>query len=269
MNNENNDPQPSPTPTPIQSGPAPATSPTPTPTPTAAPTGHTTNGMAIASLIVGIVGFLTSAFIVGTLFGIIAIILGIIGLKKPGGKGLSIAGIITGTIGFLSGLAFTIIWVLALIGGGGALSELSDQIKQYDAEQQAIMDAKKDFAKGETAVFGAFEVTATKVERNYQPQNEFYAAGEGEELVAVTLSVKNTSDSVQTVSAYDFAIVEDGVGTSATLSDAEPAFEGGDLQASATVTGILVFTVTKDAKNLNLGYSTYAGTEEVLYTLAI
>lgn len=71
------------------------------------------NGLAIASMITGIV----SLFLIGFTFfslalGIVALILGIMGLKKPTGKGMAIAGIATGG---LTILIFIIILVVAVM----------------------------------------------------------------------------------------------------------------------------------------------------------
>lgn len=69
-----------------------------------------TNGLAVASLITGILSFLC----VGLLFGPIAVILGILGRKKANdemagsGAGMALAGIITGVLGFLISGAFVL-----------------------------------------------------------------------------------------------------------------------------------------------------------------
>lgn len=61
----------------------------------------TTSGLAIASLILGILGFLTGCIVIGGLFGVIGLILGIIALTQIGkpacpakGKGLAITGMV-------------------------------------------------------------------------------------------------------------------------------------------------------------------------------
>ena len=79
---------------------------------TAAPQG--TNGLAVASLILGILSF----FCVGLLAGPLAVILGFLGRKKANeemggnGAGMALGGIITGLIGFLlSGMLFLTFFV--------------------------------------------------------------------------------------------------------------------------------------------------------------
>ncbi|HVF05824.1 MAG TPA: DUF4190 domain-containing protein [Frankiaceae bacterium] len=57
------------------------------------------NGMSIASLVLGILGLLTSVFIVGGFFGLLALIFGIIGVRRVGAsKAMSIIGMFLGAV---------------------------------------------------------------------------------------------------------------------------------------------------------------------------
>lgn len=76
-----------------------------------------TNGLAIAALIVGILSIpLAFACGIGGLFGIAAIVLGFLGLKKAnddlggGGKGLAVGGIVTGGLGLLAVIAWVVLF---------------------------------------------------------------------------------------------------------------------------------------------------------------
>lgn len=73
--------------------------------PYAAPVMKKAPGLALASMIVGIVGVLTGFFVFGALLGIAAIILGALSLKKTkevgAGKGFALTGIITGAVSVL------------------------------------------------------------------------------------------------------------------------------------------------------------------------
>lgn len=78
-----------------------------------APTGPTkTNGLALTALIVGIAALvLCWVPVLGLLLGIVAVILGILGMKKAsdgGGKGLAIGGLATGALALLIGLFVTV-----------------------------------------------------------------------------------------------------------------------------------------------------------------
>ena len=88
---------------PVQN-PVPASAPVAPPAPSPAGTPVPSTGLAIASLVLGILATLSGIFFIGGLFGIAAIVLGIIALQKKVGKGMSITGIITGALGILGTL---------------------------------------------------------------------------------------------------------------------------------------------------------------------
>ena len=94
-----------------------------------------TCGMAVASLVLGIIGFLTSFIGIGVIFGIIALILGLVALSKIrknpmelSGSGMAIAGSIFG------GLPIVFIPLYALIAIPNFVALRS---KAYDASAQS------------------------------------------------------------------------------------------------------------------------------------
>jgi len=228
-----------------------------------------TNGLAVAAMVVGIVA-LVLAWVpfVGFAGGIAAIVLGIIALKKTSGKGMSIAGIVTGAISILCGLviAFMFFASLAILGGvavegGKVATEINKAATNYNKEQQEMIDAKKDFSKGQTAVFGNFEVKANSVQRNYVPEDSYSAAGEGKELVVVNVTVKNIDTKSNPFSSYDLSLNADGVASTTSYLTVNPEFTGGDLSAGATTSGNIVYEIAKGASSLKLQY------EENVYDL--
>lgn len=99
----------------------------------AQPAGQQSNGLAITSLVLGIIGLLTFwACGGGGLLGIGAVVFGFLGLNKAkemndNGKGLAMGGIITGGLAIvISVLAVLFWWVLA----DSAVDDLNDQIEQ-------------------------------------------------------------------------------------------------------------------------------------------
>lgn len=77
-------------------------------------------GLGIASMVTGI-GSIVFSFAVGGLAGIAAIVMGIIGLRKPAARTFSIVGIITGAIGVIAGILFLVVALLPLFVVGAAL----------------------------------------------------------------------------------------------------------------------------------------------------
>ena len=235
---------------------APAVAPPPYTPPAAGSPSAGPGGLAIAALIVGIVAIL-SCFVPfwGLVVGIGAIILGVIALKKPTGKGFGITGIVLGGLSTLINLAVVAFFVIALFAAGSIANEAQQAVNESRQEASQAKTAKKDFAKGETAKFGSFEVKVNSVERNYVPENEFSRASDGKELIVVNLTVKNISDETKSVSAFDFSINNNGVSTSNSFVDVSPELPTGELSVGASATGNIVYEVEAGADGLKLQYS--------------
>lgn len=256
--------------------PEPAANQTPATPPPTTPgaEGARHHGLAIASFVIGIVSLLFGLLaFVGFVLGALAIVFGIISLKKTPNKAFPIIGIVTGGLAVLTNVIVTIIFIIALVFGAAAATgytnEVSQSLNEAAEQRQALIDAKKDFAKGETATFAHFEVKVNKVTRDYAPESEFEQASEGKELIVVDLSAKNTSDESQYIYIFDFEVVANGIGESASYLEVNPAFEGGNIEPDATATGNIVFEVPADATNLKLKYTTIVTGEELVYTIAL
>jgi len=250
----------------------------------AAPTAaSTTNGIAIASLVVGIFAFIFGWVpFLGFVAGATAIVLGIIAIKKhAANKGLPIAGIITGALGAVWSIVLSIIFIITIVTvgvwGGAASTALTAANKaygQFSAQNQALINQKKDFNKGETATFGNFEVKVNSVTRNYNPNNSYDTPDAGKEFIAINLTAKNVASSSESISKYDFKINESGTANDAAFVDANPTFDGGELDAGASSTGNVVFQVTSGATDLKLQYSMVvydvnSGVKTLTYTLGL
>lgn len=232
-------------------------------------------GLAIAALIVGIIAIL-SCFVpfFGFLVGAAAIVLGIIALKKPAGKGFGITGLVLGGITVVINLIFIAFFILAFAAVGDAAQRTNQAVNESQQEAKEAKSSKKDFSKGQTGLFGSYEVKVNSVQRSYVPENEFSQAGDGKELIVVNVTVKNVSDENQSVSAYDFNINENGVATSSSFVSVNPELPTGDLSKGASTTGNIVYEVTKGASGLKLQYEEGVidltdGYKEYTYTLAI
>jgi hypothetical protein len=95
--------------------PQPGVSPTPLPWTAGGQPGQLqsgTDGFAIASLVLGLLGFIGICAILGVVFGLVA--LNRIGTTRRGGRGMAIAGTVIGGIW----LVITIIVVIAVYAGG-------------------------------------------------------------------------------------------------------------------------------------------------------
>lgn len=258
---------------------APAPEPTP-PTPaqattTPAPAAGPTNGLAIAALVTGIVAVITGwAPFWGLLVGAAAVVLGILGLKKATGKGMAIAGIITGGIGALWGLIVSVFFIIAIVFSAAAVNTVQQAVDEQNSANQALIDSKKDFAKGETANFAnQYEVKVNSVRTDYNA-GEFYTPEDGNQYIVVNVTIKNIGEESEYLSPYSFTLLDDGLAKTSTYVPVSDELEAGDLAPGATTTGNLVYEVSEDANNLKLQYDVTVfdqsySSKKLTYTLAI
>jgi len=99
------------------------------------------NGLGIAALVLGILAFLSGLFIIGGLFGLVAVVLGFLALRKvkrgeASSRGLPITGIILGIIGIIAA-------VLA-VAGIGLLGSRAANCDQYANDQVALEQCLAD-----------------------------------------------------------------------------------------------------------------------------
>ena len=98
------------------------------------------SGLAIAALVLGVLALITCWTVIGgILFGLIAVVLGVVALSKArrglaGGRGMAIAGIVTGALG--------LVLAIALVSFGLSLLN-SDSGQQL---QECVEDAGNDAA---------------------------------------------------------------------------------------------------------------------------
>lgn len=225
-----------------------------------------TNGLAIAALITGILGM-----------GIIPIVLGVLGLKKPGGRGMSIAGIVLGVISTLVTIAVILMFIIGFGFAANEVNKAQDVVNDYQSEQQEKLSSKKDFAKGETAAFGDLAVTAEVVNENFKPENQFYKPAEGKKFIVVNIQVKNTGDETESVSSYSFKLVDNQgvVSNPSFVQSSGKALGTNSLAAGGNTEGEVVYEVDSSATSYKLTYEDYAynysenKSETLTYTLAL
>ncbi|MFW0112148.1 DUF4190 domain-containing protein [Rothia sp. CCM 9416] len=113
-------------------------------------------GLAIASMVLGIIGFISGWAVIGGIFALVAIVLGIVALVKTktggGGKGFAITGIVTGALGLLISILMLILfgWMFAAIGP--AMENCSQYIDNETQLEQCLneqLGLEFDYSSGE------------------------------------------------------------------------------------------------------------------------
>lgn len=107
-------------------------------------------GLAISAMVVGIVSLLLFAVpVLGLLGGVVAVVLGVIALRKAQPKGLSLTGIITGSLAFLAAIGL-LVGSLALLGGAStALDDLEKQVQELEETAPIAPEAQEPAAEPE------------------------------------------------------------------------------------------------------------------------
>ena len=120
-----------------------------TPYGTNVPSRSLPKGLAVASLVLGILGLLT-AFFGGGLLGLVAVILGVLALGKikrgeADGRGLALGGIITGALALLITIGIVAIGASFISENSDEISELNDCVKAAGNNQTAVQACRSQF----------------------------------------------------------------------------------------------------------------------------
>lgn len=106
------------------------------------------NGLGIASLVLGVLALLTGLFFIGSLFGIAAIVLGVLHLgrarrREATSRGLGIAGIVLGALGILATVVVIGLGVSFFNSDEG--QQLIDCLAQAGSDQAAQQQCRVQF----------------------------------------------------------------------------------------------------------------------------
>lgn len=120
------------------------------------------SGLAIAALVLGIIGLLTGFLGIGILLGLIAVILGIVSLTTHrGGSGMAIAGISTGGVAVVFGGLFFLITLTAY----GGIQNRAETVLNQSTANHIVLQAE------------AFNAIEGNVKSNHYPSYDELMAG--------------------------------------------------------------------------------------------
>lgn len=107
-------------------------------------------GLAVASLVLGIVGIVTSFLLFGALLGLVALILGFVALGKvkrgeADGRGLAIGGIVTGVLAMLLTLILVATVGTFFAKNKDKISNLTECVNKANGNKQAEQACQEEF----------------------------------------------------------------------------------------------------------------------------
>ena len=96
-------------------------------------------GLALTALILGILSLVFCWVpVAGAIGGIVALVLGILALRKAQPKGLALTGIITGAVAAVIGIIVTILFFVGLSLLGGSIDEAQEALEECQAGAETV-----------------------------------------------------------------------------------------------------------------------------------
>lgn len=229
-----------------------------------------TNGLGIASIVIGIVALVTSCCYGGFL-GVIGGILAIVALtKKDSKKGQAIAGLVTSIIGFLITLVCLIIGAsfMSAVGNYDSTTETTNIDTTYDDSTTDSNNTEADTTEAEVKTYkvgdvidaDTFKMTFVSSE-DYTSDNEYMQPADGNKYIKLVFDFENTGDSDFLVSDWDFNCYADGYVVESTYLDTDNMLSA-TISPGKKASGSIFYEVPISAETIELEYETNFWTED-------
>lgn len=238
------------------------------------------SGLGIASLILGIIGFLTGIFLIGIIFDIVAMVLGIIAIaSKKNNKGLAIGGV---ALSATSIILVVIIFSLGFNINKKETAKLVDsnvQVEKTDEieipQDETELQNEENESQQETTESTTFYVgDIVKTEdfiihylscEDYVSDNMFIEPEDGFKFIQLAFDFENTSDSDQSVSTFGFEGYADGYAMEQSYIDTDL---NATLSSGKKTKGTVTFEVPIEASDIQIEYETNFWNDEKIIFIA-
>lgn len=235
------------------------------------------SGLAVASLVLGIVGFILTFVVIGIIPAIIGLIFGIIALatKKPK-KGMSIAGIVLSTLSILM-----FVGIMSLVpseNNDDNVAEVQEDVEEdipeenVQTEEEPIEEdtESQNESSSELGVGSYFETEGLKITINdanldfteYDDEYGLYTPEDGMKYIMVSFTFENIGDSDEYASIYDFACYADNTACEQAYLPDGSDFMNTNLSPGRNVSFNTYYTVPTNAQSIELEYETDLWTGE-------
>lgn len=210
------------------------------------------NGLGIASLVLGIIGMLLSCVFIGIVPAIIGLVLGIVGLcQKDKSKGAAIAGTICSAIGI-------VVFAVVISSAGNTSKENKvekvGEIEVEEAEEPQEVEEKSNiFNVGDVVEAEGLRITFISSE-TYTSDNQFMQPKDGYEYRKFEFKFENISDSDKSVSSMmDWECYADNAKVDQTWIGDDNGLDA-TLSAGRMTQGAVYFEVPVGVESIELEY---------------
>lgn len=216
------------------------------------------SGLGIASMILGIIGLLTSCLGVGIVFCIVGLVLAIICIvNKQVKHGMGIAGLVCSIVGIV---VFVFMLLIPPDDDSDKATSKKGSVAETQQEQESETDAKsgsETFKVGDVVETEDLRITFLSADTY---KDEYSTPKDGHKFMRMEFEFENISDSDQYVSSYDWDCYADSYSVDQTWMGDD------DLDATLSpgkkVKGSVYFEIPKDSKDIELAYETNFWTED-------
>lgn len=229
------------------------------------------NGMAVASMVLGIAGLVLFCVGIGIIPAIVALILGILVIiRKESGRGMAIAGIATATIGITLAIVVLIIATAnsrteESVKKGTIESGMTSGVGQSETPKSEELDTHEDKTSEseETSGDNAFHVgeileskdeklTYLSCDTDYIPDSRFAHSKSGNKIVRLEFEYENIGKVDSSISFYSFTGYADGY-------KVDPWYYADDdisgtISTGKKIKGSVYFEVPENAKEITVEY---------------
>jgi hypothetical protein len=113
---------------------------------TGAPAPAPRNGLGLSALILGVIAILTCWIVIGGLFGLLAIVLGVLGAGRARrgratNRGVAITGIVTGAVGLVLSIVIVVTAGTLFVSFGGG--QVVDCVQQSGGDQAKLQECSR------------------------------------------------------------------------------------------------------------------------------
>ena len=226
------------------------------------------SGLGIASFIVSIFGIIFSFLVFGIIFGIVALVLGIIGIlcvnKK---KSLSIWGICLGSTAVL--ISFLVLISVVKSSKNENSSETSGvsistespgmESNNSEASNEQTSAESSDAESNYSFYYGELKITINSKDLNYDTYDDpynWYLPNDGMKYIMVSFTFENTGKYDEYVSIYDFDCYADNVLCEQAFLPDDSDFINTNLSSGRMISFQTYYQVPIDSVSIELEYGT-------------
>lgn len=228
------------------------------------------NGLGIASFVLGVIGFLTGIFIIGIFFDVIAIVLGIAAIiSKKNKNGFAIAGSVLSIVSII-----LVVFVLNVFDTSDKkesskknettiTSEDNTENKEVENNVEQIEEIAS-YDVGDVVEGKYLKITYLSCE-DYNSDNQFIQPKDGNKFIQLEFEFENIGDSDKHVSTFAFNGYADGYNVEKSYTDTDLS---ASLSTGKKAKGTVTFEVPADATEISVEYeeNSFIG-DKIIFTV--